>query len=304
MATQKIWHEAVADAREKGLPSAGSELFIALDIDGTLLAHDTSASPRVVEALQAHLAAGTQIVICTGRGISGAQVAMQELGIDSGYAVCANGAIIITIGDGPESPSAKHQTTALTSAVSMPQPPVRLLTSHSFDPTNEIKIVSQALPHALIAVESVTDLRRVNREFPPGELSGDFVVLPVDQLSHPECTRLTIRTPELSAMELLSEIEKLGLHAVEYAIGWSAWLDISPKGISKATGLDDVLTYLGLPHENTVTIGDSGNDCEMLEWAQLGVAMGNAPEYVRAHANALTEDVDHDGAALVLEALL
>lgn len=304
MAVQKIWHEAVADARANGLPSAGPELFIALDIDGTLLAHDTSVSPRVIDALQAHLAAGTQIVICTGRGVSGAQVAMQDLGISSGYAVCANGAIIITVGAGANSPSALHQTTPLSSAVSLPEPPVQLLTSHTFDPSNEIKIVSAALPNALIAVESVTDPRRVNHEFPPGELTGEFVVLPVNQLAHPECTRLTIRTPELSAMELLARIEKLGLHAVEYAIGWSAWLDISPKGISKASGLDDVLEYLDLPRENTVTIGDSGNDCEMLEWARLGVAMGNAPEYVRAHANALTADVSHDGAALVLEALL
>ena len=43
---------------------------------------------------------------------------------------------------------------------------------------------------------------------------------------------------------------------------------------------------------------------EMLEWASLGVAMGNAPDVVRQHAGAVTEAVDQDGTALVLEALL
>ncbi|XCB29212.1 HAD family hydrolase [Arcanobacterium hippocoleae] len=300
----KIWHDAVAEARANGLPAAGAELFIALDIDGTLLHHDTSVSPRVITALQAHIAAKTNIVICTGRGISGAQAAMQSLGISHGYAVCANGAIIITIGDDSESPAAIHTTSALNSNVSLAEPPVRLLTSHTFDPAAEIKTIIEALPEALIAVESAADLRRVNREFPPGELTGGFQILPISELAHPQTTRLTIRTPELSSAELLAKIDMLGLHAVEYAIGYSAWLDISPKGISKAAGLTDVLKYLRLPRANTVAIGDSGNDCEMLAWAQLGVAMGNAPEYVRAHANAITEDVDHDGAALVLEALL
>ncbi|WP_353065602.1 HAD family hydrolase [Arcanobacterium hippocoleae] len=307
MADLKIWHEAVAEARLHGLPAAGPQLFIALDIDGTLLRHDTSVSPRIVAAIQAHLTAGTHIVICTGRGISGAQIAMQDLGINSGYAVCANGAIIVTIGDGNDGVSSaglKHETVPLSSNVSLPIPTVRLLTSHTFDPRKEIELISQALPQALISVESVQDVRRVNREFPAGEMTGKFQVLPVSELAHPYCTRLTIRTPDLSGEELLARIDALGLHAVEYAIGWSAWMDISPKGVTKATGLADVLGYLNLPREHTVAIGDSGNDCEMLAWAQLGVAMGNAPEYVRAHANAITEDVDHDGAALVLAALL
>ena len=298
------WREAVAKNRATGLPSAGSELFIALDIDGTLLQHDTSVSSRVKAALAAHIEAGTNLVICTGRGISGAQVAMQEVGISSGYAVCANGAIILAVGDTPKSFSGKMPISKIPATVSFAEPPVHLLKAHTFNPRNEIALVANALPDALIAVESVTDARRVNRPFPPGELTGDFEVLPVTELAHPNCTRLTVRTPELTATELLKVIENLGLHAVEYAIGWSAWLDISPKGISKATGMQDVCNYLRLPQKNTVAIGDSGNDCEMLSWARLGVAMGNAPKYVKDHADALTEDVEHDGAALVLEALL
>ena len=51
-------------------------------------------------------------------------------------------------------------------------------------------------------------------------------------------------------------------------------------------------------------MGDGCNDLEMLEWAAHGVAMGGSAEPVQAAADAVTDDVFHDGAAVVLQALL
>ena len=74
-----------------------------------------------------------------------------------------------------------------------------------------------------------------------------------------------------SAWEL---VERVGLQGVSYAIGWTAWLDLTPPGVSKASALERVRELLDVPAGATVTVGDGQNDREMLEWAGLGVAMG------------------------------
>ena len=117
-------------------------------------------------------------------------------------------------------------------------------------------------------------------------------------------TRLTLRDPSSTSEEFIATTERIGLHGVGYAVGWSAWLDITPEGVSKGAALEAVRRRLGVEPMDTVAVGDQRNDLEMLRWAAHGVAMGNAPEEVKAIANAVTGDVDDDGLVPVLRALL
>ncbi|HSU73537.1 MAG TPA: HAD hydrolase family protein, partial [Terrabacter sp.] len=94
-----------------------------------------------------------------------------------------------------------------------------------------------------------------------------------------------------------------GLHGVSYAVGWSAWLDINPEGVSKASALELVRRQLRVEPIHTIACGDQRNDLEMLHWAAWGVAMGNAPDEVKAIADEVTCHVDEDGLAPVLEAV-
>lgn len=61
---------------------------------------------------------------------------------------------------------------------------------------------------------------------------------------------------------------------------------------------------LGLEPTNVMTIGDNFNDVEMLEYAGIGVAMGNAPEAVKAIAQWVAPSVELDGAAVAIEKFL
>ncbi len=71
--------------------------------------------------------------------------------------------------------------------------------------------------------------------------------------------------------------------------------------------MERVRQQLGIPAARLVAVGDGRNDIDMLHWAAaegVGVAMGQAPDEVKAAANAVTLPVDDDGLALYLEALL
>ena len=70
----------------------------------------------------------------------------------------------------------------------------------------------------------------------------------------------------------------IGLHEVAYAVGWTAWLDLNPEGVSKGSALELLRRRLHVEPADTVAVGDQRNDIEMLQWAARGVAMGNAPE--------------------------
>jgi len=278
--------------------AAGPDLLIGLDVDGTILYHDTSLSPRVRDAVHAHIEAGTHIVIATGRGVQGTQLALEALGIDDGIAVVSNGALIISIGEADYGLPA----TNFNGGVASTNVPVRLLRAHTFNPREEIEKITTGLPDAVIAVESLSGPTRISGPFPEGELFDDALLVPASDLVAPDTTRVTIRAPHMTAMEMLGAIEALGLQGVEYAVGWSAWMDLAPHGINKAVGLQEVADILGT--SSSITVGDSGNDCEMLEWGDVGVAMGNSRDYVASFADTMAPHVDDDGLAAVLEELL
>ncbi|RYJ00764.1 MAG: HAD family phosphatase, partial [Actinomycetales bacterium] len=57
------------------------------------------------------------------------------------------------------------------------------------------------------------------------------------------------------------------LHDTNYYIGYTAWLDIAPDGVSKASGLDVLCGRFGIDPADVLAVGDGNNDLEMLRWA-------------------------------------
>lgn len=72
---------------------------------------------------------------------------------------------------------------------------------------------------------------------------------------------------------------------------------------SKATGIDSILHHYGIDRNECIGFGDGGNDIEMLDFCGIGVAMGNADDNVKAHADFVTTSVDDEGIANALRQL-
>jgi len=141
--------------------------------------------------------------------------------------------------------------------------------------------------------------------FPEGELVGrQRVVADFDELCHDEATRVVIRAPGVDVSHFDTLVHRIGLNDVTYAVGYSAWLDLTPPGVSKASALETLRRQLGVYPDHTVAVGDGNNDIEMLRWAGHSAAMGTAPDHVRAAADEVVGSVEEDGVLTVLDRLI
>ena len=190
---------------------------------------------------------------------------------------------------------------ASNGAVVFRYPPVEVVHEETFDAGPAVRAILAHHPNVLVAIEERGVGYRLNSPFPDGELSGDMIITDVEELVAGPVSRVIIRDPEQSAEDFVALAEGLGLHGTSYVVGWTAWLDLSPVGVNKASGLAHVVHELGLTSDDVLAIGDGRNDIEMLQWAGRGVAMGQSIQEVIDVADATTDSVYEDGAAIELE---
>jgi Cof subfamily protein (haloacid dehalogenase superfamily) len=260
--------------------------LVALDIDGTLLkwvegagtTHEEIA-PAVHDAVRRALDAGAHIVLARGPSPHGMTRIADALDLHT---------------DGDE----RLWIVASNGAVVFRYPPVEVIHEETFDARRAVASVLEHHPAALVAVEERGAGYRVNRHFPVGELSGEMTITDVSDMVAGPVSRVIIRDPDATAEDFVALAERLGLHGTNYVVGWTAWLDLAPVGVSKASGLQHVADKLAVAAEDVLAIGDGRNDIEMLQWAGRGVAMGQSVEEVRAAADDVTASVYDDGAAV------
>ena len=238
--------------------------LVALDVDGTIVDRDGQLPAAVGEAIAAVVAAGVPVILSTGRSWHGTVDLVEQLGLPPGPSVCSNGAVIVTY------------------------PPQEIVKAITFDPRHVIERVQQFAPGTLIAVEEIGVGYRLNDHFPGGDLTGEMIIEDLEQLSARPVTRVILRDPTRSDSDFISLARHLGLHGVTYFVGWSAWLDIAPEGVNKATALAEVAEGLGVSAADVLAFGDGRNDTEMLRWAGRGLAIGDAPDEVKAAADEVT----------------
>ena len=80
-----------------------------------------------------------------------------------------------------------------------------------------------------------------------------------------------------------------------YLIHNSSVVECVPKGYTKATGMRKMCEALGIDRADTIAVGDSVNDLAMLEYAGVGIAMGNGSAEAKAAADYVTSELQDDG---------
>jgi Cof subfamily protein (haloacid dehalogenase superfamily) len=115
-------------------------------------------------------------------------------------------------------------------------------------------------------------------------------VVNIEEMRHHEAFQIIALMPA----ELDKQVEAILPHC-RLPRWHPAFTDIVAAGNSKARGMEALCRHFGISQEETLAFGDGGNDIEMLQWAGIGVAMGNAEQTVKEHADLVTTDVDHEG---------
>jgi Cof subfamily protein (haloacid dehalogenase superfamily) len=258
---------------------------VALDVDGTVLHEDGTLTDATIAEVSRVAALGHEVMLATGRSVSMTLPVLDRLGIVPQYLVCANGAIIL--GRNSEAPTGYVRVHVET-----------------FDPSEVLTTIRGHLEGASYAVEDEEGMFRYTGHFPDGALSASSIKVEFDDLLTVDATRVVVISPDHATEDFLSVVDEMGLHKVSYNVGWTAWLDIAPDGVNKATGLQYVTERLGVPASRVLAMGDGRNDIDMLEWAVagggLGIAMGQAPDEVAAVATERTGSDLDDGVAATL----
>lgn len=262
--------------------------FIASDVDGTLLDDDENITPRTREAIAGAVAAGVHFVLATGRPPRWVRPVVDALGF-APMAVCANGAVIYD-------PATDRVISARTL---------------SADSLRELaEIIDRVLPGAGLAVERVGESAHdaATPQFisSPGYehawLNPDNTEVSLEDLLSAPAIKLLVRQAGAASAEMASRLAAAVGTAGEITYSTDNGLvEIVPRGITKATGIEQLIAPLGIGHDNVVAFGDMPNDLPMLRQAGHGVAMGNAHPEVLAAAAEVTAPNTDDGLAQVLE---
>ncbi len=280
----EVVDEIATDAAEP--PS--ERLLIALDVDGTILLEDESYSPGVVDAIADAQRAGHEVMLATGRSWEGTRHVLEGLALTPEYVVCSNGAVILRR-TGPAGTREYER-----------------FHTEQFDATEVLTLLRDHLPSARYMVELPDGRRLYTDDMDEWNVSRVDRV-PFEDLSAQPVSRVVVVSEEGTDQDFVDLVSRIGLNEVSYAVGWSAWLDIAPQGVDKATGLEKVRDWLGIDPASVVVIGDGRNDIGMFRWARANggraIAMGQGPDEVTSEASELTASVTEGGVTAVLKAL-
>lgn len=259
--------------------------LIAMDLDGTALQKDRcSFSPKLLGALSEAHKRGIIIVPVTGRQFGLLPPVLQQLHPWSEYAILCNGGQLrrftgeLLYGLHID-PDALGQLVELAKEFDLPlefSVDSKLhLTQDSYD---------KQLPHPNLSFHRDTILANHGRIVPS--------LVPFCEENIEKVNLLCI-SPEIRDA-VVDRLAKISVSAV-----WSSstGTEITHPDATKGQTLQILCDRLGIPMEAVMALGDSGNDITMLRQAGLGVAMGNAPDFVKQAADCITDSYDADGAA-------
>ncbi|MBC8091309.1 MAG: HAD family hydrolase [Pseudonocardia sp.] len=263
-------------------------LLVASDVDGTLLDPGDLVTARTAAVISRAVAAGVGFVLVTGRPPRWIPPVVEQLPV-ARLAVCANGGVLYDAVDD------------------------RVLWSRTLDPTALATLaaaITEVLPNCGLAVERVgtSAFDDVHGHFvaEPGYRhawpdTGNAVTDRAELVSRP-AVKMLVRCAEMSSDAMVAALAPVVGDAADLTFSHPRGLvELSPPGVTKATGLAEVAGRLGVDVADVVAFGDMPNDLEMLAWAGHGVAMGNAHPALHEVADEVTASNGEDGLALVLE---
>jgi len=265
--------------------------LLVIDIDGTLLSRDGSISVENREALARVRQSGIGVSLSTGRAAQGSLSIINQLSLD-GYHMFFDGALLSDPGRGEEIYVQPLDSAAVGQAVQFARQSDIYLelysTSHYFV---EHETWATEIHHKFFNLEpTVGDFGRLwERE---RLVKGGMVTS-----SPQEAAKATSFQRQFNGSFHFSWAKSPAYPEVDF-------INIVASGVSKGKTLEILTSHLGISPGEVMAVGDGTNDLSLFGVAGLAIAMGNAPDEVKAVADGVTLDVDRGGLAAAIERFL
>lgn len=258
---------------------------IILDLDGTLLTTDHKIDAQTKEYLIKVQELGHRVILCSGRSYSGMEQIAAELEFErfNGYVLSFNGG---------EAMNYRTKEILFTNN----------FTKHDVENIYELisEYAQNFITYSSGKIHSKTNNAHVERSayIMQAEIDHNIIVespkivltdeIPVITKSFPEVKSLV--NDYNSTFNVFRSVPQL--------------IEITPFGSDKGHGIKKLLELENINCEEIIAFGDGENDITMLEFADVGIAMGNAMESVKVVANQVTDTNDNQGIIKALKKIL
>jgi Cof subfamily protein (haloacid dehalogenase superfamily) len=257
--------------------------LLAIDLDGTLVNDRLEMGPRDVAAVKAAAAAGVTVVLATGRMFKSSLRYAQPLGL-TGPIINYQGAVVRDIASGEVWYRCELTVPMQQRVLAIAEPRDWHVNAYVDERVYTARARPEADLYARIAMvpyEVVGPLSKwVSQD------STKMVLVDLDPADVPA------RMAELSTW--MGDVAR-----VTRSLDW--FVEVVNPVVSKSRALAMVADRLGIAQTEVCAIGDNTNDEDMVTWAGFGVAMGQAPDALKAVAKYVTGPIGEAGVAQVIE---
>lgn len=278
--------------------------MLAVDIDGTIVGHDTTLSERTIAAIREAVARGVRVSLATGRTPGSAVVFALRLGLVDPI-IGHQGAVIRAM------PAPDHAADAAVLASGAVRGRVGRLLLHE-------PLAADAVRDALAwcwangLQPHINHLERVliQDDDPHFEDYSNYFGKRAEMFPDLAASITTPKSKVISVgepprpMELVGEARRLFAGRAWPTVSHPRFLEFVAPGVSKGRAVAWLAHRAGIPMGQVMTIGDALNDLEMIEAAGHGTAMATAPAEVRDGARYVAAPVEEDGSAVLIEQLV
>lgn len=266
--------------------------YIFIDIDGTILSHSQGIIPSTVEGLRKLKERGHKIFLSTGRSLAEISKDFESFKFD-GY-ICAAGSYVFV------------DNKAIYKEFIPEDLVLKLIdkfkkTDIKFGLEGETKVYFGEFEYQkyLDIIKSMYELKGNNRYSAYDFYIPKDCIVKLDNYLE-EKTNISKLILYRMNTEVYKVVESFLDERVEL-IKYENYAELVLKGNNKFTGIQKLLDYYDIPISESVAIGDSMNDLEMIRDCGLGIAMGNSSDPVKAVADYVTDTLSNDGFYKALE---
>lgn len=252
--------------------------LMAVDMDGTLLNPDSEITPFTRQTVKQAVAEGLIFTLCTGRPLQGVKRYVNQLGLDCPV-ITYNGAVIAHSTTGEILFSQTMDTAEARRVYNLAREKQTMFIIWS-----QNRLYASEISEKTHFYEEITSTKAV--------LIEDFEAILAAGI-----TKMLWYDDAEILEDWIEELKTENFAHTTFTKSRAYFLEFFSNRTSKAVAMEKLGEYYGITKEEMIAVGDQTNDLPMIQYAGLGIAMGNAVDAVKAAADCVTAPNTEDGVA-------